>query len=113
MSPRPPVCPRPRKRPPHHPPGPPPPPGPPRAPPPPPTAPAAPRPGAGGPGTPAPARLFAGDREIGRITSAAYSPDHDAVVALGYLHRDFVEPGTEVTAVWDNAGAKAVVLGHR
>ena len=64
-------------------------------------------------GTSVPARLFAGDREIGRITSAAYSPDHDAVVALGYLHRDFVEPGTEVTAVWDNAGAKAVVLGHR
>ena len=60
-----------------------------------------------------PGRLLGGPREIGRITSAAYSPDHDAVVALGYLHRDFVEPGTEVTAVWDNAGAKAVVLGHR
>jgi tRNA-modifying protein YgfZ len=53
--------------------------------------------------------LFSGDREIGRITSVAYSPGQDAIVALGYVHRDFVEPGTEVTAVWDNARAKAVV----
>ena len=53
--------------------------------------------------------MFSGDREIGRITSVAYSPGQDAIVALGYVHRDFVEPGTEVTAAWDNARAKAVV----
>jgi folate-binding protein YgfZ len=40
--------------------------------------------------------LSSGDREIGRITSAAYSPALDAPIALGYVHRDFTEPGTEV-----------------
>jgi folate-binding protein YgfZ len=41
------------------------------------------------------AQIFAGDREIGFVTSAAHSPRFGAI-ALGYLHRDFVEPGTVV-----------------
>lgn len=60
-------------------------------------------------GTEVPAKLFSGDCEIGRITSAAYSPDQATVVALGYVHRDFAGAGTEVMAVWDNTRVKAVV----
>jgi len=55
---------------------------------------------------PAPgARITSGDREIGRITSAAWSPALARPVALGYVHRDFVEPGTHVSV----DGADAVV----
>lgn len=35
-------------------------------------------------------------REIGRITSSTQSPLLGRAVALGYVHRDFTEPGTEV-----------------
>lgn len=40
--------------------------------------------------------IRSGDREIGRVTSAAYSPRLGAAIALGYLHRDFTAPGTSV-----------------
>jgi tRNA-modifying protein YgfZ len=40
--------------------------------------------------------VVAGAREIGRVTSAAYSPRLASPIALGYVHRDFVEPGTAV-----------------
>ena len=53
--------------------------------------------------------LFAGDREVGRVTSAAFSPGEDSVLGLGYVHRDFVEPGTELTAVWDDARHSVMV----
>lgn len=38
----------------------------------------------------------AGEREIGRVTSAVISPALNAILALAYLHRDFVMPGTPV-----------------
>jgi tRNA-modifying protein YgfZ len=37
-----------------------------------------------------------GDREIGHVTSAAMSPALTRPIALAYLHRDFLEPGTTV-----------------
>jgi folate-binding protein YgfZ len=40
--------------------------------------------------------VHAGEREIGRVTSSALSPSLRKPIALGYLHRDFVEPGTAV-----------------
>jgi folate-binding protein YgfZ len=42
------------------------------------------------------AKLYAGDREIGIVTSAASSPL--GTVALGYVHRDFVAQGTAIQA---------------
>ena len=42
------------------------------------------------------APVFAGEREVGRVTSAGVSPRAGAL-ALGYVHRDFVTPGTEFT----------------
>ena len=40
----------------------------------------------------------AGDREVGHITSACASPALQRPIALAYVHRDFVEPGTVVSA---------------
>jgi glycine cleavage system aminomethyltransferase T len=37
-----------------------------------------------------------GDREIGHVTSSAWSPALAQPIALGYVQRDFVEPGTRV-----------------
>ena len=55
------------------------------------------------------ARIFSNEKDIGRVTSAAYSPSQQAVVGLGYVHRDFVTPGTEVTVVWNDSRSKAVI----
>jgi folate-binding protein YgfZ len=49
-----------------------------------------------GPKPEAGAKIFAGEREAGRITSAAVSPGA-GTVALGYVHRDFLLPGTALT----------------
>jgi folate-binding protein YgfZ len=51
------------------------------------------------PGASAPARgagIASGSREIGAVTSAVESPDLGRPIALGYVHRDFVQPGTAV-----------------
>jgi tRNA-modifying protein YgfZ len=42
------------------------------------------------------ARVAAGAREIGSVTSTAESPVLGRPIAMGYVHRDFVEPGTAV-----------------
>ena len=63
------------------------------------------------------ARIFAVGKDIGRVTSAAFSPSLSKVVGLGYVHRDFVEPGTDVTIVWNDAphqgGGEVSRLGLR
>ena len=59
-------------------------------------------------GTAVPARgaaVTSGDREIGVVTSAVQSVALGRPVALAYVQRDFVEPGTAVTV----GGANAVV----
>ncbi|MEJ7666408.1 MAG: glycine cleavage T C-terminal barrel domain-containing protein [Hymenobacter sp.] len=55
------------------------------------------------------ARIFSFDKDIGRVTSAAFSPTINRVVGLGYVHRDFIAAGTEITVVWNAARVKAVV----
>jgi folate-binding protein YgfZ len=40
--------------------------------------------------------VFAGEREIGRVTSAVRSPALSANLALAFVHRDYVEPATAV-----------------
>lgn len=46
---------------------------------------------------PSPGAVVQADgREIGRITSATWSPAKDCPVALGYVQRDFVAPGKAV-----------------
>jgi tRNA-modifying protein YgfZ len=55
------------------------------------------------------AKVFAGNREIGFITSAAKSP-RLGPVALAYLHRDFLTPGTAVEVELGDGRARAVVF---
>jgi folate-binding protein YgfZ len=50
------------------------------------------------------ASITSGARDVGRVTSAIWSPALARPIALGYVHRDFIEPGTHVYA-----GADAVV----
>ena len=45
------------------------------------------------------------DREIGGVTSSVLSPALGHPIALGYVHRDFIEPGTVVAV----DGARATV----
>ncbi len=54
-------------------------------------------------------RIFFRDRDIGRVTSAAFSPSVNKVIGMGYVHRDFFEPGTDVTVVWNDARIEAVI----
>src|SRR5687767_7340043 len=54
-------------------------------------------------------RSLRASKDIGRVTSSAFSPSLNKVVGLGYVHRDFIEPGTNVTVVWNDARIKAVV----
>jgi folate-binding protein YgfZ len=53
--------------------------------------------------------LRAADKDIGRVTSAAFSPANNRVVGLGYVHRDYTARDTDVTIVWKDASIKAVV----
>jgi len=46
------------------------------------------------PGTP----VWAGEAEVGTVRSAAFSPTLEKVLALAYLKRSHLEPGTAVTA---------------
>jgi folate-binding protein YgfZ len=43
------------------------------------------------------ARIVASGRDIGSITSAVESPTLGFPIALGYVHRDYQQPGTSVT----------------
>ena len=54
-------------------------------------------------------RSTADGREIGVVTSAAWSPAADGPIALGYVHRDFVEEGTVVTIDHGDAHLTATV----
>jgi glycine cleavage system aminomethyltransferase T len=49
-------------------------------------------------------QIVASGRDIGSITSAVDSPALRYPIALGYVHRDFQQPGTSVT-VGDRAGS--------
>jgi aminomethyltransferase len=52
--------------------------------------------------------IRSGEREIGRVTSSTWSPALERPIALGYVHRDFLEPGTKVTI--ENTAAEVTTL---
>lgn len=56
-----------------------------------------------------PSTPLGASKDIGRVTSSAFSPGLERVVGLGYVHRDFVASGTEVTVVWKDVRVKAVI----
>ncbi|HVJ27330.1 MAG TPA: glycine cleavage T C-terminal barrel domain-containing protein, partial [Vicinamibacterales bacterium] len=52
--------------------------------------------------------VMSGDREVGRVTSAVNSPALGKRLALAYVHRDFIQPGTPLnvkTAAGDTPAA--------
>jgi glycine cleavage system aminomethyltransferase T len=57
------------------------------------------------------ARLFAADRDVGFVTSAASSP-RLGTIAMAYVHRDFLAPGTTLEAATD-AGRVPVTVSER
>ena len=58
---------------------------------------------------PAPgAPVRSGDRQIGHLTSTAWSPALKRPIALAYVHRDFVAPGTAVSV--DGLNAEVTTL---
>ena len=54
------------------------------------------------------ARLFAADRDVGFVTSAAESP-RLGTIAMGYVHRDFLAAGTRVEAATEGGRVPATV----
>jgi folate-binding protein YgfZ len=54
------------------------------------------------------ARLFAADRDIGFVTSAAASP-RLGTIALAYVHRDFFSPGTGIEVATGSVRVPAMV----
>ena len=54
------------------------------------------------------AKLYVGDREVGFVTSAGESP-RSGTIALGYAHRDFLSPGTELEVETPLGRAPAIV----
>ena len=54
-----------------------------------------------------------GDREIGRVTSSTASPARQQPIALAYVHRDFLEPGTQVTVSDQTATVTALPFVER
>jgi folate-binding protein YgfZ len=55
-------------------------------------------------------RLFQGDQDAGKISSAAFSPALGKVVAMAYVRRELAEPGTVLTV---NGHAAVVRALHR
>jgi folate-binding protein YgfZ len=53
--------------------------------------------------------IRADDRDIGRVTSAVWSPAIERGIALGYVHRDFVDAGTAVTVLSSEGPIAATV----
>lgn len=49
------------------------------------------------------------DKEIGRVTSVAYSPRLEQTIGLGYVKYDYVTPGTEVRTESADNEVKSVV----
>jgi folate-binding protein YgfZ len=54
--------------------------------------------------------LRAGDRDVGRITSAVWSPLAGGPIALAMVHRDFLEPGTALSVVHGDYALAATVV---
>jgi glycine cleavage system aminomethyltransferase T len=52
--------------------------------------------------------IRSGERDVGEVTSSTVSPALSRPIALAYVHRDFVEPGTKLTV--DGTSAEVTAL---
>lgn len=41
-------------------------------------------------------KIFTGQKEVGEVTSSVFSPARDRPIALGYVHRDYWQPGSRL-----------------
>jgi folate-binding protein YgfZ len=67
----------------------------------------------GGKGKEAPpkgTRLFLGEKEMGSITSAVWSPALQAIIALGYIRREANQTGTELEALTPGGKVPAQIV---
>ena len=55
------------------------------------------------------ARIFSPEREVGWITSATQSPAMNQTIALGYVRRESLEPGTALQVRTDAGEIPAMV----
>ncbi|MBI2987716.1 MAG: aminomethyl transferase family protein [Deltaproteobacteria bacterium] len=53
--------------------------------------------------------IRADEKEIGRVTSSIFSPARNRPLALGYVHRDYLQPGTRVAIVSNSKTIPALV----
>jgi folate-binding protein YgfZ len=53
--------------------------------------------------------LRRGEKKVGWITSVAHSPKRGQVIALGYVHRDSLEPGTQLELASGGTAAVAAL----
>jgi folate-binding protein YgfZ len=60
---------------------------------------------------PAGAAILADGREVGRVTSAAWSPRLEHGVALGYVHRDSAEVGRRLVTTTHTGEVTATIAG--
>ncbi len=54
-------------------------------------------------------KLFKDGKEVGHVTSAVFSPALSANIALGYVRREWLAVGTELTLETKNGSSRAVV----
>jgi folate-binding protein YgfZ len=59
------------------------------------------------------AMIRSGDRDVGHVTSSAASPALKRSIALAYVHRDFLEPGTVVSVGEQRAEVTALPFVSR
>jgi folate-binding protein YgfZ len=55
-------------------------------------------------------KLFFGEKEVGHITSAVFSPTLNCIISLGYVRREANESGTELTLRSSTAECAAAVV---
>lgn len=59
------------------------------------------------------AKLEKDGKDVGRVTSAAFSPARGRPIGLGYVRREHAQPGTELALVADGARSRADVVELR
>lgn len=55
-------------------------------------------------------QIFAGKKEVGTVTSSVFSPARNGPIALGYVHRDYWQPGSRLTIHSDAQSFPAAVF---
>lgn len=58
---------------------------------------------------PAGADILSGDRKVGTVTSAVFSPALKRPIALGYVRRECWDPGTRLRVLWNEHRCEAEV----